>query len=375
MKMITSWLKAFFAKHPGDEHQDPHINVIAQNSSTDQKKTRNNQAFYENFYSLIAAGARLHLIEAMFNLNLFALFEEKAIVSEHEIIEKLGLMPIRAQKWLHLLTDEHFLIKTHLDNQPAYQLPEEFIELIKGYGWWAMKFFFESWKVAADENLTEVLRYGKVKTSVSWPPKTDSEAEWLEYWMKSTADQPLYSVLSRINFNKVTSFLDVGGGDGTMACAFVTKHPHLNAAVYNLPKSAELARKNIAAKNLSDKVQVIEGDFINDDAFPPGFDLILFTRVFFDWNETVNRKLLKMAYQALPENGLVSICEFYKEDNYDMCLASEYRYLFHDDFASHVMKSAAEYKQMLKEVGFTLLEPEKQEKLPPSFCSVLLAKK
>lgn len=357
-KMIKSWLKTWFNKAPKETTVNDGVFTVD---------------FYGSYFSLIAAGARLKLVEAMFSLNLFDLFDQADCVSEREIIEKLGLMPIRAQKWLHLLSDEKFLIKTQINNQPAYRLTEGFIQLRQGERWWPMKFFFNTWSVAADEHLADVLRYGKVKISVSWPPKTDLEAEWLEDWMTKTAQQPIDCLLEQVDFTQIKSFLDVGGGDGTMACAFVTAHPHLKAAVYNLPKSAEMARKNIAAHGLSDKIRVIEGDFINDDAFPEGFDLILFTRVFFDWNEAVNRKLLKMAYQALPKNGQVSICEFYKEENHNKCLASEYRYIFHDDFAPHVMKTVAEYLTMLKETGFAI--PQGQGEKLSRFYTALLGRK
>lgn len=362
MQTITSWLKALFSKQPVNEQQAPHPHPIAAND---------NAAFYTNYYSLIAAGARLKLVEAMFSLNLFALFDQDACILEQDIIEKLGLMPIRAQKWLHLLSNEHFLSKVMLNNQTAYQLSETFVQLRNSEHWWTMQFFFNSWNVAADENLTDVLHFGKVKTSVSWPPKTDVEARWLEDWMTKTADQPIQCILTGIDLSKVSSLLDVGGGDGTMACAFARAHPHLQATVFNLPKSAEMARANIAAQGLSQQVHVVAGDFINDDSFPEGFDLILFTRVLFDWDEQVNRKLLKMAYQALPKGGHIAICEFYREESNDFCLAAEYRYIFHDDFRPHVMKSAAEYRRMLTETGFTLMQVN-SEKAPAFTASSLL---
>lgn len=379
--MIMSWLKSWLTQRDNNEYQDHRVHPTTVTPASTAKTSHHNEAFYANYFSLIAAGARLKLVEAMFSLNLFALFDHDTCILERDIIEKLGLMPIRAKKWLHLLSSEHFLIKVMLNNQPAYQLPEEFVQLRNHEHWWAMQFFFNSWNVAADENLTDVLHFGKVKTSVSWPPKTDAETRWLEDWMTKTASQPIQCILTSIDLSKVNSLLDVGGGDGTMACAFARAHPHLQASVFNLPKSAEMARANIAAQELSQQVHVVEGDFINDDTFPEGFDLILFTRVMFDWDERVNRKLLKMAYQALPEGGRVAICEFYKEDNNDRCLAAEYRYIFHDDFTPHVMKSAAEYRRMLEETGFTLIqanqgEQSNTEQTPAfSYCSLLLARK
>lgn len=94
-------------------------------------KPRAEQQFYDNYFSLIAAGARLKLVEAMFNLKLFALFAEKPCLLESEIIVKLELMPLRAKKWLYLLSCEKFLLKTQIEGQTAYRLPEEFIRLIK----------------------------------------------------------------------------------------------------------------------------------------------------------------------------------------------------------------------------------------------------
>ncbi|HAT8636636.1 TPA: methyltransferase [Legionella pneumophila] len=373
MNALTSWIKAwsqkFFPNQKKNENKEEEADL------TQEKKVRPNSDFYENYFSLVAAGTRLKLIEAMFGVNLFSLFENKAWVFEKDIVEKLQLMPIRARKWLHLLSLEHFLIQIKVNGQQAYQLPEEFIELIHSEEFPAMEMFFKTWLVSAEENLTDVLRFGKVKTSVSWPPKTQQEAEWLEDWMTRTVDQPTDCLLKSINFKKVNKFLDVGGGDGTMACTFVKKYPHLKAAVYNLPMSAQMARNNIESRKLNHRVHVIEGDFIEEDAFPVGYDLILFTRVLFDWDDQVCRKLLRMAYQALPKNGLVGICEFYKEDNNDICLASEYRYIFHDDFGVNVMKRASVYQNMLEKIGFTIVLPHKVKEMHFYYCSLILARK
>lgn len=213
----------------------------------------------------------------MFSLNLFELFEGKEYVLESEIISKLGLMPVRAKKWLHLLSSEHFLIKAQSrDYQVAYRLPPEFIEIMNSDKWWGMKFFFNTWQVAADENLSDVLRYGKIKISVSWPPQTDGEVMWLEDWMRNTIQRPAERFLESIDFTKVRNVFDVGGGDGSLACQLVNAYPHLNITVYNLPKSAALARENIEAQGLTRQIKVLEGDFIAEDAFPTGFDLFLF---------------------------------------------------------------------------------------------------
>lgn len=130
MKTITSWFKRLFVAPPETKHHDTHSYLIAQKEATEQRNTKNVADFYENYFSLITAGARLRLVEAMFNLNLFALFEKNELVFEDEIIEKLGLMPMRAKKWLHLLSCEYFLIKEELNGKPAYKLTDEFYQMM-----------------------------------------------------------------------------------------------------------------------------------------------------------------------------------------------------------------------------------------------------
>lgn len=366
--MIKSWIKKWFSKSKSS---------LSPNETRPLKEQNQyNVAFYENYFSLIAMGARLKLVEAMFNLDLFSLFENQQCVAERDIIEKLGLKPVRAKKWLHLLSAEHYLEQiTTNDGQVAYQLPEEFSQLLQGEGKRWMTLFFASWREVADENLTETLLFGITRKHVSWPPKTEAEVKLLEDWMAQTAEQPLRCLLDHIKFNEVNKLLDVGGGDGTMACAFVRAHPHLHATVYNQPLPAKLARKNIKAMKLSHQVTVLEGNFIEEDALPVGFDLIVFTRVLFDWDETICRKLLRMAYQALPKNGLLAICEFFKDELDPGCLIAEYRYIFFDAFAAHIMKAAEEYRSMLEEIGFTIIVPNTEKKQPFYDCTLILAQK
>ena len=365
-----SWIKWWSAKRNSNEHQHNPTLLTAQTN------TKNNADFYNNFYSLIADNARFKLVEAMFNLKIFDLFENNACILECNIIEALGLMPIRAKKWLHLLACENFLIKVQLDHQQAYQLTDEFVQLMQRDTWEMIKFYFTLWETAANENLPAVLRSEKVHehySSWSWPPTTKDQSVMLEDWMAKTASMSIHCLLKQINFKPVNHLLDVGGGDGTIACALVTAHPHLKATVYNLPIPAEMARDNIKSQELSHLVHVVDGNFFEDDTFPMGFDLILFTRVLFDWDKSKNRKLLKMAYQALPKNGLVVICETFKEYNNDLCLTCEYRYIFIDNFDAHVMKTEIEYRAMLEEIGFSILST--QEKKLGVECSLILAQK
>jgi methylase of polypeptide subunit release factors len=81
--------------------------------------------------------------------------------------------------------------------------------------------------------------------------------------------------------NGSKKILDVGGGDGTIAISLVKEHlpSDVNITVYNLPASAEMARRNVEYYECSDQVQVIDGNFLEDNDFPGPYDTIIFNRV------------------------------------------------------------------------------------------------
>lgn len=194
------------------------------------------------FYGLLAGGVRIKLLESMFDLDLFRLFTGKPYLLENDIIKRLELKPVRAKKWLHLLCCEDFLKKIMVGSQVGYQLAKS--QLMLGEGYWGFKQYYDFyWQRMANEKLSNILRFTDPKFNVSWPPKTAEEANFLETWMTKTATPLIQTLLACLDLNQYRSILDVGGGDGTIACALAQAYPHLKITVYNLPESAKIAQK------------------------------------------------------------------------------------------------------------------------------------
>ncbi|HAT8218209.1 TPA: methyltransferase, partial [Legionella pneumophila] len=326
------------------------------------------------FYGLLAGGVRMKLLESMFDLDLFRLFDGKPYLLENDIMKTLELKPVRAKKWLHLLCCENFLKKITVGSQVGYQLAKS--QLMLGDGYWGFKQYYDFyWQRMANEKLSNILRFTDPKFNVSWPPKNAEEASFLETWMTKTVTPLIQTLLAYLDFNQYRSVLDVGGGDGTIACALAKAYPHLKITVYNLPESAKIAQKNIDAMGLQKRISVFVGDFINEEQFPTGFDLILFVRVLWDWDNSRKRKLLNMAYHALKKKGHVAICEGFKERCYDLCLTWEYSYIFADGFDAEVFKTSDEYKIMLQQIGFTPIPVKAISPSDPVPGTVVLAEK
>ncbi|MGD9591891.1 MAG: methyltransferase, partial [Candidatus Berkiella sp.] len=264
--------------------------------------------------------------------------------------------PIRAKKWLYLLAQAEYLTISNNDdsNNPSYQLGN-ILTLFSDTEdrWWFYKEMLNSWRTVESLNAFKVLRGGDVNFNIQWPPIAQGDVVSLEEWMSRTSLATINILKEELPLTNVKSVLDVGGGEATIACSLAQVHPQIHFTVYNLPIASSLGRKKVKELNLTDNVNIVEGNFLIDQALPSNFDLILFSRVLCDWPDEVCDKLFKMSYEALNEGGTLIICEPFKNDNQNMMLVWEYRYMFWDSFGKAVFKDTTHYTKMLEKAGFS----------------------
>ena len=100
--------------------------------------------------------------------------------------------------------------------------------------------------------------------------------------------------------------LDVGGGAGAYALSFARDYPHLRASIFELPKAAALARENVEAWGLADRVAVVEGDFLRVE-LPPGHDFIFMSNILHGQPPEENAALFHRVARAAPPGGRVAV--------------------------------------------------------------------
>jgi 3-hydroxy-5-methyl-1-naphthoate 3-O-methyltransferase len=102
------------------------------------------------------------------------------------------------------------------------------------------------------------------------------------------------------------ALLDIAGGSGVYACAFVEQHPHLTATVFERPPVDVVAARAIANRGFTDRVAVRDGDMLRDP-LPDGHDVHLISNVLHDWDLPAVDRLLAASFAALPPGGLLVI--------------------------------------------------------------------
>ena len=68
------------------------------------------------------------------------------------------------------------------------------------------------------------------------------------------------------------SLIDIGGAQGHVLVDILRRHPGIKGALFELPRTAEVARQFLSANGFAD-CEVFPGDFL--ESVPPGFDAYL----------------------------------------------------------------------------------------------------
>jgi len=112
-------------------------------------------------------------------------------------------------------------------------------------------------------------------------------------------NKPVAEILAKkLDLSNHQSLLDVGGGSGVMSIALARAHPHLRACVLDFKFVCEAAKKIIRKERMSHRIKTLAGDM--NRTIPKGFDVIMFWDI-----GCIDTRVMKMAYQNLPDGGMV----------------------------------------------------------------------
>jgi hypothetical protein len=110
-----------------------------------------------------------------------------------------------------------------------------------------------------------------------------------------------HAFAEKFNFSNYQTLCDVGGATGLLSSLVARKYNHIKCKTFDLPAVEPVARKWIEKEGLTEQVEVVSGDFLKDSL--PKADVITMGMILHDWNLEKKKHLIRLAYEALPENG------------------------------------------------------------------------
>ena len=114
-------------------------------------------------------------------------------------------------------------------------------------------------------------------------------------------------------FKNYKTLVDIGGATGALSLIVAQNNPHMQTITFDLPAVEHVAKSWIDKFHLGDRVKTNNGDFFKDE-FPKA-DIITMGNILHDWGYDDKLRLMKSAYNALPEGGAFVVIENIIDDD------------------------------------------------------------
>lgn len=116
------------------------------------------------------------------------------------------------------------------------------------------------------------------------------------------------AMLAASDFSKIEVLADIGGGNGSVLAAVLTKYPTLRAILFDRADVIDRAKVNLAQAGVADRVQFVAGDFFQ--SVPSGADAYFLRHIIHDWNDDQSRTILNNCRAAMSSNSRLLLAEF-----------------------------------------------------------------
>jgi predicted O-methyltransferase YrrM len=133
-----------------------------------------------------------------------------------------------------------------------------------------------------------------------------SQARDFSAGLESTTALWLADAARVIDTAAVDLAVDVGGATGSLLCLLQEANPTLRGVVFDRPNIVENAKVHVAKRGLSQRTEVVGGDFFES---VPRADLYLLKFIVHDWDDARAIKILQRCREAMNPGARIVIVE------------------------------------------------------------------
>ena len=207
--------------------------------------------------------------------------------------------------------------------------------------------------------LVDCVRSGKTAIELA-----SGTTNWIEYYQQEPKRAAVFNtamtalsnahyagVVDAYDFRSIRKVVDVGGGHGRLLSMILKAHPKIHGVLFDLQHAFEGGQRTIAEAGLSDRCEVVSGDFFR--SVPAGGDAYILSRVIHDWTDEKAVAILKVVRGVLSAKGRLLLFEtmIRAHDRLSYPLLSDLNMVIRTGGCE---RTEAEYRTLYKAAGFKL---------------------
>jgi hypothetical protein len=124
--------------------------------------------------------------------------------------------------------------------------------------------------------------------------------------MTSMSSQVIPAVLQAYDFSGIGTLADIAGGHGFTITSILKKYPEMKGILFDLPNVVEGARDRIEKMQLTNRLEVVSGDFF---VSVPRADAYVMKHIIHDWDDEKSIAIIKNCGKNLESGGRVILIE------------------------------------------------------------------
>lgn len=121
------------------------------------------------------------------------------------------------------------------------------------------------------------------------------------------------AIAAQLNLRGADTLLDLGGGPGTYALAFLARNPRLRAIVCDRPAALDVAKEIAATHRAGKRLSYLPLDFTQED-LPGTYDVIWYSNVLHIYSPAENQAIFRRARAALNPGGRLIVQDAFLHD-------------------------------------------------------------
>ena len=168
------------------------------------------------------------------------------------------------------------------------------------------------------------------------------------------------AVINAYDFSPFGRVVDVGGGHGLLLTSILKAAPEASGVIFDLPAVVEGARPRVEAEGLTNRCEVMGGDFF--ESVPEGGDAYVLKTIIHDWDEERALSILRNIHRAMKDDGKLLLIETVIEEG-DGPSFSKLSDLHMMVMTGGQERTAAEYAALYERAGFRLTRVVRTESL------------
>ena len=141
---------------------------------------------------------------------------------------------------------------------------------------------------------------------------TDEQQTIFSLGIQALTAGPARVLANSYDFSQHRRLLDVAGGTGSFLVAILSANHELEGTLLELPEVAEIAKRNLAASPVADRVSVTAGNAIKGD-LPRGHDVVLLANIIHYFFPEQNIELLKRVRTSVEPGARLLLVDFWTD--------------------------------------------------------------